>query len=210
MDRSLRRDARHASLARASVVVFICGIAVSGWALWNIFAVPAPVRPETSVERRLVVTGAATDATATFGPVAPARPAAPKNGDVFGRLTIPRLQQTFPLVQGTGEPELKRGVGHMITTVMPGEVGNCVISGHRDTVFSELGEVEKGDRLILETMAGRFTYEVDRIRIVDKEDRTVVVPTEDPVLTVSTCYPFRYVGSAPDRYVLIADLVVEP
>lgn len=131
----------------------------------------------------------------------------PENGDIFGKLTIPRLKQSFPLVQGTGDEDLKRGVGHMIRTVMPGELGNCVISGHRDTVFSRLGKVEKGDLLVVETAAGEFTYEVTRIRIVDKEDRTVVVPTEGPVLTVSTCYPFRYVGSAPDRYVLVADLL---
>jgi sortase A len=140
------------------------------------------------------------DATQSVTSTPTGYPATPKTGDIFGTLTIPRLKRSFPLVQGTGDEELKRGVGHMVRTVMPGEIGNCVISGHRDTVFTGLGKVEKGDRLIVETAAGEFTYEVSRIRIVDKEDRTVVVPTEGPVLTVS----------APDRYVLVADLVANP
>jgi sortase A len=92
---------------------------------------------------------------------------------------------------------------------MPGEADNCVISGHRDTVFSGLGSLEKGDVFVLETATGTHTYKISRIRIVHKDDRTVVVPTDHAVLTVSTCYPFQYVGSAPDRYVLIADLVVD-
>ena len=185
----------------------MCGIALSVWALWNILGESRAV-PETPTSAPPnAVTTETVDATRSLGPAPVAYPATPKTGDIFGKLTIPRLKQTFPLVQGTGDKELKRGVGHMTRTVMPGEVGNCVISGHRDTVFSELGKVKMGDRLIVETAGGLFTYKVTRIRIVDKEDRTVVVPTEDSVLTVSTCYPFRYVGSAPDRYVLVADLV---
>jgi len=100
-------------------------------------------------------------------------------------------------------------VGHLVQTAMPGEADNCIISGHRDTVFTRLGEVKKGDLLVMETATGTYTYKVSRIRIVHKDDRTVVVPTDHAVLTVSTCYPFQYVGAAPDRYVLIADLVAE-
>ncbi len=70
-----------------------------------------------------------------------------------------------------------------------------------------LGKLKIGDQFILQTAAGTFAYEIDRIRIVDKNDRTVVVLTKHAVLTVSTCYPFNYVGSAPDRYALIANLV---
>jgi len=77
-------------------------------------------------------------------------------------------------------------------------------------VFTRLGELKKGDRLVVDTAAGRFTYQIRRIRIVDKDDRTVIVPTDHAVLTVTTCYPFRYVGNAPDRYILIADLITGP
>lgn len=89
---------------------------------------------------------------------------------------------------------------------MPGEKDNSVLSGHRDSVFRRLGEVKIGDELIVTTNAGTFTYKVKRIRIVDKDDRTVIVPKPIAPLTVTTCYPFRYVGPAPERYILVAYL----
>jgi sortase A len=74
-------------------------------------------------------------------------------------------------------------------------------------VFTRLGRLKKGDEVTVQTAAGIFTYEIKRIRIVGKNDRTVVVSTDHAVLTLSTCYPFDYVGDAPKRYVLSADLV---
>jgi sortase A len=94
--------------------------------------------------------------------------------------------------------------------VLPGEKDNCVLSGHRDTVFAGLGKLKKGDLVIARTSAGAFTYRITGIRIVRSNDRTVIVPTDHAVLTLSTCYPFNYVGNAPKRYVLIADLVTRP
>lgn len=131
----------------------------------------------------------------------------PAVGDTVGSLTIPVLKQTLPIIEGTGAKELKRGVGHFTQSVPPGTKDNCVLSGHRDTVFRGLGKLKVGDRLVAQTHAGTFTYEIKRIRIVDKDDKTVIVPADHAVLTVTTCYPFNYVGSAPDRYVLVADLV---
>ncbi len=130
----------------------------------------------------------------------------PETGEKFGTLRIPKLEQTFPIIEGTGTRELQKGVGHFAQSVMPGESDNCVLSGHRDTVFRRLGELKIGDRLVVRTAAGEFTYKISRIRIVHKDDKTVIVHTDRAVLTVTTCYPFHYVGSAPDRYILIADL----
>lgn len=131
----------------------------------------------------------------------------PAVGDAIGSLSIPALKQTLPIIEGTGDDELERGVGHFSQSVLPGVKDNCVLSGHRDTVFTGLGKLTVGDRLVAQTQAGTFTYEISRIRIVDKDDKTVIVPADHAVLTVTTCYPFDYVGSAPDRYVLVADLV---
>jgi sortase A len=131
----------------------------------------------------------------------------PETGDTIGSLSIPVLKQKLPIIEGTGTEELKRGVGHFIQSVMPGEEDNCVLSGHRDTVFRELGKVKIGDQVVAETTTGIYTYTITNIRIVDKDDKTVIVPTDHAVLTLSTCYPFRYVGDAPDRYILTADLV---
>ena len=134
-------------------------------------------------------------------------PVRPAVGDLIGTLTIPALNQTLPIIEGTDNEELKQGVGHFVQSVLPGEADNCVLSAHRDTHFSELGGLQVGDRLIVETSAGTFTYEISGIRIVDKDDRTVIVPTDHAVLTLSTCYPFNFVGSAPDRYIISADAV---
>ena len=104
--------------------------------------------------------------------------------------------------------DLKKGIGHFIQSVLPGEEDNCVLSGHRDTVFTKLGKLKIGDQLIVQTSAGTFTYEIKLIRIVDKDDKTVIVPTDHAVLTLTTCYPFLFIGSAPNRYILSADLII--
>jgi len=131
----------------------------------------------------------------------------PSIGDDFGELHIPKLEATLPIFHGTDEDELAKGVGHFADSVLPGEDDNTVLSGHRDTVFRELGEVGKGDLLIVKTIAGEFTYRVKNVRIVDADDRTVIVPKPKATLTVSTCYPFDFIGDAPDRYILVADLI---
>jgi sortase A len=131
----------------------------------------------------------------------------PAEGDNIGIVTIPALHQKLPIIEGTGEDELKKGVGHFAQSVLPGEKDNCVLSGHRDTVFSGLGKLKTGDMLIVQTSSGAYTYEIKRTRIVDKDDRTVIIPADRAVLTLTTCYPFGYLGSAPERYVISADLV---
>lgn len=134
-------------------------------------------------------------------------PDAPEQGEMIGNLSIPKLEANLPIYHGTDEDELEKGVGHFAGSVLPGEKDNSVLSGHRDTVFRKLGEVGKGDLLIVTTEAGEFTYKVRKVRIVDADDRTVIVPKPRPTLTVTTCYPFDFIGDAPERYILVADLV---
>ncbi|MBE3102681.1 MAG: class D sortase [Bacilli bacterium] len=131
----------------------------------------------------------------------------PEIGEEIGSLYIPKLKAILPIFHGTNDDELEKGVGHFKDSVLPGEKDNSVLSGHRDTVFRKLGEVGKGDDLQVTTSAGTFTYRVKKVRIVDKDDRTVIVPKPRAVLTVSTCYPFDYIGAAPKRYILEAFLV---
>jgi sortase A len=133
-------------------------------------------------------------------------PTRPKIGEEIGELYIPKLKATLPIFHGTNEDELEKGVGHFAESVLPGENDNSVLSGHRDTVFRKLGEVGEGDLLIVRTSAGEFKYKVNKVRIVDEDDRTVIVPKPRATLTVSTCYPFEYIGSAPERYILVAYL----
>jgi sortase A len=184
----------------------VLGVALTGWALANIPTQSvASDRTALRQVRSFVSTGSVAPDTARFRQ--PLYPVRPTKGQALGTLSIPALKQVFPVIQGTGTAELRKGVGHMTETALPGEADNCVLSGHRDTVFTRLGQLKKGDTLVVETAAGIFTYRIGRIRIVGKDDRTVVVPADHAVLTVSTCYPFNYVGAAPKRYVLSADLV---
>jgi sortase A len=134
-------------------------------------------------------------------------PIMPTDGENIGNLTISAINQVIPIFHGTDEDELKKGIGHFSRSVLPGENDNSVLSGHRDTVFKKLGQLQVKDHLIVKTSAGTFTYEIKEIKIVDKNDKTIITPTNHAVLTVTTCYPFNYIGSAPDRYILIADLI---
>lgn len=132
----------------------------------------------------------------------------PKVGDVIGTLSIPSIKSSEAIIEGTGTKELKRGVGHYAGSVIPGVSDNSVLSGHRDTVFRKLGDVKIGDLITVKNDYGTFVYEVHRIRIVKANDRTVIVPSDDPILTLSTCYPFRFIGNAPKRYIVQAGLVI--
>ena len=131
----------------------------------------------------------------------------PNEGDNIGSLTIPALNRKIPIIQGTDANDLENGVGHFIQSVLPGEEDNCVLSGHRDTVFRQIGDLKIGDQLIVQTSVGKFEYEVSGTRIVHEDDKTVIVPSDHAILTVTTCYPFYAIGNAPDRYIISADLV---
>lgn len=131
----------------------------------------------------------------------------PSEGDTLGSLSIPVLGTTLPIIEGTGNNDLKKGVGHYTQSVFPGAKDNCVLSGHRDTVLEGIGKLKIGDQLIVQTRTGTFTYRIGRIRIVHADDKTVIVPADHAVLTLTTCYPFHFIGPAPDRYVLSADMV---
>mgnify|MGYP006051967129 FL=1 len=124
--------------------------------------------------------------------------------DVIGILTIPKLDETYPIIAGTEEEMLAKGVGHYPTTALPGEKEQILLSGHRGTVFQRLGELIAGDRFIIDMGYGKFEYEMRETQIVAADDTTVIKPRGEEVLTLSTCYPFSYIGSAPDRYIIYA------
>lgn len=128
-------------------------------------------------------------------------------GTFLGTINIPTINKTFNIFEGTESKQLDKGVGHYVKSVMPGLSDNSVLAGHRDTVFAELGKVKLGELIKIRVRGGSFTYKVSAIRIVDKNDRTVIVPTPEATLTLSTCYPFTYIGNAPKRYIVSAKLI---
>lgn len=131
-----------------------------------------------------------------------------KEGEV-GELYIPRLGAILPIVGGVDEDSLEKGVGMYDGhgTVNPGETGHVVLSGHRDTVFRKVGQLQDGDKLYVKYNKKTYTYQIRKSWVTNAEDRTVVVPSKEPILSLTTCYPFNYVGAAPDRYIIRAELI---
>lgn len=129
----------------------------------------------------------------------------PATGDAVGILYIPELDANLPIVEGTDEDELEKGVGHYKGTAYPLQDDQIVLSGHRDTVFRRMGELALGDLLTVKLPYGDFSYEIVDTKIVKADDRTIIVPTApNEVLTLTTCYPFSFIGNAPDRYIITA------
>jgi sortase A len=131
---------------------------------------------------------------------------APDLGPAVARLVIPRLDVHLFVVEGTDMQDLRIGPGHMEGTALPGQAGNCVIAGHRDTHFRPLKDLEKGDDIVLQTRYGEYHYKVVKTTVVSPNDTKPLDPTKQPVLHLITCYPFYYIGSAPKRFVVTAQL----
>jgi len=117
---------------------------------------------------------------------------------------IPRLALEVPVWEGIDEITLNRGLGHVPGTAVPGTDGNVAIAGHRDGFFRVLKDIVAGDRIELETLDGVRSYEVENTRIVVPKEVSVLEPTAAPVLTLVTCYPFYFVGDAPERFIVRA------
>ena len=121
-------------------------------------------------------------------------------------LRIPKVHLEVPVLEGTDDLILNRGVGHILGTVRPGEDGNIGIAGHRDGFFRVLKDVRPGDTIELSTSSRTDTYIVDQIVVVHPDDVSVLQPRSISSLTLVTCYPFYFVGSAPERYIVQASM----
>jgi sortase A len=122
-------------------------------------------------------------------------------------LRIPKIDLEVPVLPGTDELTLNRAVGAIAGTAIPGQPGNVGIAGHRDGFFRGLKDLEVGDGIELETLAGNQSYRVAEIRIVDPTEVSVLAATPEPALTLVTCYPFYFIGSAPQRYIIRAEVL---
>jgi sortase A len=121
-------------------------------------------------------------------------------------LRIPALHLEVPLLEGTNEVTLNRGVGRIAGTSLPGQGGNIGIAGHRDGFFRRLKDIRTGDAIELVTLSGTDVFVVDRIRVTSPADVSVLRPRTKHSLTLVTCYPFYFVGTAPSRYIVEASL----
>jgi sortase A len=127
-----------------------------------------------------------------------------KMRDLVGRLEIPRIGLEVMVLNGADPATLRRGAGWMPETARPGATGNVAIAAHRDMHFRPLRKIEPGDVIQITTPDDRYDYRVQWTAVVSPDDTSVLAPTGKPTLTLITCYPFYYVGEAPQRFIVRA------
>jgi sortase A len=127
----------------------------------------------------------------------------------LGRIEISTIGLEAMILEGTDARTLRRAVGHIPGTPLPGQQGNVAITGHRDTFFRPLRNIRKDDEIRLTTLSGSYRYWVDSIKVVEAGAMEVLDNSDDAILTLVTCYPFYYVGPAPKRFVVRAHRVPE-
>ncbi len=131
-----------------------------------------------------------------------------KPGDLIGRVDIPRLKLSAAVAEGDDDKTLGKAVGHLPDTPLPWHRrGNVALAAHRDGLFRSLEGIRLGDDIRIVTSRGDFHYRVTKMHIVDPDDVWVIAPTDTPTITLITCYPFSFVGNAPRRFIVKAELV---
>ncbi|MCM3740248.1 class D sortase [Oceanobacillus luteolus] len=187
-----------------SYVLMIVGVGFLAFGGYQWYMTTSAQSEAASEAQALIAERNAISAEDDFDPLEAAKNFNPEMGETAGILHIPKLEADLPIIEGTHEDELERGVGHYQGTAYPLQNEQIVLSGHRDTVFREMGELEIGDHLVVQMEYGDFTYEITETKIVSADDRTIIVPHHEEVLTLTTCYPFNFIGYAPDRYIIYA------
>jgi sortase A len=138
----------------------------------------------------------------SVGKITEHRPAI--EGNAIGEMEVPRLGLNAVFVQGDSPKILRRAVGHISETALPGEPGNVVLTAHRDSFFRPLRNIRRGDTIELKTLDGKFAYQVDWTEVVSPSDVQVLHTSGENTLTLVTCFPFYFVGPAPKRFVVRA------
>jgi sortase A len=187
-------------MKKLSYLLIVVGLCIVGYAGWQI--VDTKMQTSTSlVEAKEIVESPPSkevykEEDGTYRPPI---------GEAVGILQIPKLNADLPIVEGTDPDDLEKGVGHYKGSYYPTENGQIVLSGHRDTVFRRAGELEIGDSLEIALPYGNFEYEITETKIVEPDDLSIItLQNEKEELILTTCYPFSYVGNAPQRYIIYA------
>jgi sortase A len=138
----------------------------------------------------------------------PAVPASlTRQSGLLGRLEIPRLGLSVMVVEGDDHRTLRRAVGHVPGTALPGQDGNTALTGHRDTFFRPLRNIRPEDIITLTTLQGRYRYRVLSTQVVNPDDVSVLEASQKEILTLITCHPFYFVGAAPNRFIVRAERI---
>jgi len=219
-----RRSRTRRWIERILLLAGVAGLGVWAWSVagqavyqdWGNWAFERQVRGERAtigeyLRARLGHPTAAQKSTPpqqTIPPPGP--PPATENNALLGRLSIPRLDLHAMVREGVDEKTLGLALGHIPGTALPGQSGNVGVAGHRDTLFRGLREIHRNDLIRFETSAGSHEYRVESTKVVSPQDVSVLAAHQSPELTLVTCYPFYYVGAAPDRFIVKAREVLAP
>lgn len=191
--RRILRWTRRVLLAVAVSLLGYCGFVLGdAWIFQR--------RESRNLERRLRDERAA-------APTAPQAPPAAVTDGLIGRIEIPRLDLSVVVAEGVDKTTLRRAVGHIPGTGLPGQSGNVGIAGHRDTFFRPLRNILRDDIITLTTLRGEYRYRVVSTRVVSPDTVSVLDPSGGEILTLVTCHPFYFVGSAPNRFIVRAERV---
>ncbi|WP_078549346.1 class D sortase [Litchfieldia alkalitelluris] len=181
-----------------ALLFMISGAVIIGYAGWEIYKTKAATTQTLDEAKSLIQKGREGNTEVIKKQ--------PEFGDTIGILSIPVLEAELPIVEGTDPDDLDKGVGHYRGSFLPDEGGQIVLSGHRDTVFRDMGKLKLGDTLVIQLPSGDFTYKIVNTKIVSADDTSIITLQDDEEeLILTTCYPFSYIGDAPDRYIMYAE-----
>jgi len=200
--RRILKWAQRALFACAVLLLGYCGFALAdAWVFQR--------RESRDLDRQLRAQRAASEAIPQPESATPPRGApAVAPGGLIGRIEIPRLLLSAVVVEGVDKTAVRRAVGHIPGTALPGQPGNVGLAGHRDTFFRPLKDLRINDEVQVSTPNGSFKYEVESLKVVEPDNVGVLASSGENVLTMVTCYPFYYVGPAPKRWIVRARQVV--
>ena len=192
-------------IRRGELALWAIGFSLLGWAVAaNLMSRTYQARQERALSLSLQERDPASTAAASPFALTMSGAADPL---VLGRIEIPRLGVKAIVREGDDDATLAVAVGHIPGTARPGERGNMALAAHRDSFFRPLQGIRPRDTIRIVTPKRSYEYVVDATEIVGQEDTMVLEPTSDTILTLVTCYPFRYIGRAPKRFVVRASLV---
>lgn len=191
---------QRALFAGAAVMLSYCGFVLTDtWIFQN--------RTGRELDRRLLEKRPASGGLSPAAAPALTRVATIGPDGLIGRIEIPRIGLSAIVFEGVDRKTLRRAVGHIPSTALPGQIGNVGLSAHRDTFFRPLKDIRRDDMITLSTLSGEYHYRVVSTRVVVPTEVSVLRPDGNEILTLVTCYPFYYVGSAPDRFIVRAERV---
>jgi sortase A len=198
---------RHSALRWLERGLLAAGVGLAAWCA--VVLVEAQFHNSLTVSAPLTVTQTVLPGDSGTPARQPASTAAPATGTLLGRLAAPSVNMSTTVLEGSDDATLSRGSGHIEDTPFPGQPGNVGIAGHRDTTFRPLRHIRVGDPLEFTTADRLYRYRISKAFIVGPDDVYVLDPTDQPTLTLVTCYPFEFVGHAPRRFIVQAQLVGE-